>query len=221
MSVDASSKDGNAVLFGGFSEDKKRRASYHDDLHVLHLPTSSWLPTTVASSSGGGKRGSNKTQKPSARAGGLVWVAGGATYVFGGTRLKKKGGDVLETLEDLWRAQPETSTSSGLLVRWEHLEVQGQGPGRRSGLSQCAVSSGSPGRRVVFGGVLDIEVQKPSSSASSHGKSTKEVALFHNDVFLLDCECEKPSWSRLWPQPGNNIAPSVNPSMLPEELLRK
>merc|ERR1711874_689424 len=99
MSVDPSAQDGHAVLFGGFSEDKKRRATYLDDLHLLHLPTSTWRSTAIASRNHAGGR----AQKPSARAGGLVWVAGGATYVFGGSRLKKKGGDAIEILEDLWR----------------------------------------------------------------------------------------------------------------------
>lgn len=53
-------------------------------------------------------------------------------------------------------------------------------------------------------------------------KATKEVALFHNDVFLLDCETHSsPIWSRLWPSP--NSGPTAAPSSLslPAELLEK
>lgn len=131
MAVDPSAKDGHAVLFGGFTEDKKRRATYLDDLHVLHLPTSTWRPATA-------KRSGARGPKPLTRAGGLLWVSQGSTYVYGGNRPKKKGGNGLQILEDLWRATPESMSASEMSVRWEPLQVQGLGPGPRSGLSQCA-----------------------------------------------------------------------------------
>jgi len=147
----------------------------------------------------------------------LLWVAGGATFIFGGNRAKK-GGEHLEIFQDLWRAQPEASSSSSsdITARWELLQPQGRGPGRRSGLSQCAVALDSPGRRLVFGGVLDMSVpgQKKGRNAST------EVSLYHNDVFLLDCEVgPAPVWSQLWPVPGSSPAPVLDAASLPEELL--
>lgn len=205
----AVSSGGHAVVYGGFSEDKRRRATYLDDFYMLDLSSHRWQRVASAAD--------RRAPRPGARAGGLLWIAGGATYIYGGTRTKK-GSDRLEIFEDLWRAEPQvaSSASADVSARWELLQPQGRGPGRRSGLSQCFVASDAPGRRLVFGGVLDVSVpgKKKSGSAST------EVALYHNDVFLLDCEAnDAPIWTQLWPVPGSGPAPVLDPAALPEELL--
>ncbi|CAE7945859.1 KLHDC4, partial [Symbiodinium sp. KB8] len=112
-----------AVLFGGFSEDRKRRATYLDDFYALHLPSHTWrlLPSD--------RRG----PKPGARAGGALFAAAAAAtcgvncessmkrltvgmkdvetmhlgagelktqvFVYGGTRPTRKGGESLQVME--------------------------------------------------------------------------------------------------------------------------
>lgn len=234
----AVTSSGHAVMFGGFSEDKRRRATYLSDLHALPLPSSSSVDTCLtwheAEVQGSQREGGGG---PGMRSGCLLWAGGDdSVFVFGGARPKKTkkgrctGEEGLVILEDLWRAQlaaPLSTTSSSSSgrpgVRWEKLEAQGQGPGARSGLCQCAVSSKSPGRRIVFGGVTDLKVQKDIAAGKRGAAGSTEVALFHQDVFLLDCDGPggSPIWTRLWPPPGAGLPSSfcsLKPSALPKEL---
>eukprot|EP00747_Dinoflagellata_sp_TGD_P031937 gnl/TRDRNA2_/TRDRNA2_135635_c0_seq1.p1 gnl/TRDRNA2_/TRDRNA2_135635_c0~~gnl/TRDRNA2_/TRDRNA2_135635_c0_seq1.p1 ORF type:complete len:802 (-),score=181.83 gnl/TRDRNA2_/TRDRNA2_135635_c0_seq1:111-2516(-) len=208
----ASAPGGHAVLFGGFSEDKRRRATYLDDLHALQLSNHSWHVVPIVD---------DKRVRPHARAGHLLWVAGGTAYVLGGTRPKKKGGDDLEILEDLWRCRMDS-----VRARWEKLSPQGEGPGKRSGMCQCASGASSPGCRLVFGGVVDLHVPAGSTVASKGQPQSKarDVSLFHGDLFLLNCDAgdgTSPVWSRLWPKPGTGPVPEMDASKLPQNLLSK
>eukprot|EP00929_Paragymnodinium_shiwhaense_P113873 TRINITY_DN82167_c0_g1_i1.p1 TRINITY_DN82167_c0_g1~~TRINITY_DN82167_c0_g1_i1.p1 ORF type:complete len:812 (-),score=209.74 TRINITY_DN82167_c0_g1_i1:160-2595(-) len=203
----AATSSGLAVLFGGFTEDKKRRVSYHDDLHVLQLAKPAWHQISNRAS-----------PRPGVRAGHCLWVDGESAYIFGGNRLKKKGSDQVDVMEDLWRL--DVDLSAGGAARWTPLTAQGQGPGRRSGLCHCAVSSSMTDRRLFFGGVLDMKL--PPSAGQSRKK--REVALFHNDVYLLDCNAgSSPVWTRLWPAPGDGPSPalSLDASSLPADILAK
>ncbi|CAE7250391.1 KLHDC4 [Symbiodinium sp. CCMP2592] len=193
-----------AVLFGGFSEDKKRRATYLDDFYALHLPSHTWrlLPSD------------RRAPKPGARAGGALFAAAAAVFVYGGTRPTRKGGDSLQVMEDLWRA---SLGSSGSAV-WEQVTTSGEGPGRRSGLCHCPVSAEQPLRRLFFGGVADHHVA--TSNTGGSGKSTAEVAVFHQDVFLLDCTREVAQWSRLWPG-ASALSAVPKAEDLSEELRRR
>mmetsp|Transcript_24346 Transcript_24346/g.75761 ORF Transcript_24346/g.75761 Transcript_24346/m.75761 type:complete len:803 (+) Transcript_24346:76-2484(+) len=200
-----------AVLFGGFTEDRRRRAMYLADLHTLQLESCVWQQASTP-----GRRAAC----PSKRAGHLLWSVGGAVYVYGGTR-PRKGGEDLEVLEDLWQARLDTSAStSAPCAVWEPLATQGQGPGARSGLCQCAVSPQNPSRRLVFGGVVDFRVPASCRPAS---KGAKEVSLFMNELFLLDCEAGRAAvWSRLWPAAGEGCpmpVPRLEPAALPPALL--
>eukprot|EP00448_Togula_jolla_P022950 CAMPEP_0170584514 /NCGR_PEP_ID=MMETSP0224-20130122/8724_1 /TAXON_ID=285029 /ORGANISM="Togula jolla, Strain CCCM 725" /LENGTH=674 /DNA_ID=CAMNT_0010907943 /DNA_START=80 /DNA_END=2101 /DNA_ORIENTATION=- len=185
---------GQAVLYGGFCEDRRRRATYMGDLHALDLESATWCPLEV--------HGDRRSSRPGPRAGCLLWMSSGCTYIFGGVRPKRKGSEQLETMEDLWRARMDRAQKEG--VQWELLLAEGVGPGRRSGLCHCALSSTHPGRRLVFGGVLDVQL--PASAAGTSARKGSpggtEVALFHSDLFLLDCETGRaPVWTRLWPSP--------------------
>jgi len=212
----AATPGGYAVLFGGFNEDKRRRATYLDDLHVLHLANRSWHVVPVVD---------DRRIRPHARAGHLFWVAAGVAHVFGGTRPKKKGGDDLEILDDLWRCQVDSGGGSGR-ARWEKLSPQGEGPGRRSGMCHCATGPSSPGCRLVFGGVVDLHVLA-GSTVGAKGQAqpkARDVSLFHGDLFLLNCDVgngASPMWTRLWPRPGTAPVPEMDPSKLPQNLLAK
>lgn len=228
----AATSAGNAIVFGGFSEDKRRRAAYLSDVHILPLqsmPGADWSEAELPP----GKR-SSSSNGPGSRSGCLLWTdASDATYVFGGARPRKtkkgrcteEGG--LDILEDLWRARFEqqnagtsSSSSAKVFVQWESLATQGEGPGTRSGLCQCAVSKNSPERRIVFGGVRDVGISTGSAADKS---KMKEVALFHQDVFLLDCDAVGgPLWTRLWPQPGDCIPKNaLGPASLPSDVRDK
>ncbi|CAE8728963.1 unnamed protein product, partial [Polarella glacialis] len=209
----ASAPGGHAVLFGGFTEDKKRRATYLDDLYTLHLPSGTWSVTSDAER----RRGS----RPVARSGHLLFVAGSSAFVYGGSRPSRKGADTLQVMEDLWRA---TLGGDGATV-WEQIPVQGQGPGRRSGLCQCALALDDPARRLVFGGVADHKMSNPGAAGAA---KIREVSVFHQDVYLLDCSSAgggSPAlWSRLWPPPGSSSPQaSLVPTdeNLPAELFAK
>eukprot|EP00913_Durusdinium_trenchii_P002430 g2245.t1 len=80
-----------AVLFGGFSEDKKRRATYWDDFYALHLPSHTWRLLPVSS---------DRRARPISRAGGLLFAAASQVFLYGGSRPTRKGGDSLQILED-------------------------------------------------------------------------------------------------------------------------
>eukprot|EP00931_Biecheleriopsis_adriatica_P047224 TRINITY_DN27193_c0_g1_i1.p1 TRINITY_DN27193_c0_g1~~TRINITY_DN27193_c0_g1_i1.p1 ORF type:complete len:824 (+),score=211.59 TRINITY_DN27193_c0_g1_i1:199-2472(+) len=211
---------GHAVMFGGFTEDKKRRATYLDDLQTLHLPSHTWRSVP--------KPGDRRAARPGARSGGLLFAMGSAIMVYGGSRPVKKGADALQVMDDLWKAQ---LSSDGAVV-WEQLKVDGSGPGKRSGLCHCALARDDPGRRLVFGGVADHRVMGVGSGGASGSKAraAAEVSVFHQDVFLLDCSAALASegrahWTRLWPPPGGGMpaAPLAAPRAedLPAELLKK
>ncbi|CAK9042647.1 unnamed protein product, partial [Durusdinium trenchii] len=193
-----------AVLFGGFSEDKKRRATYWDDFYALHLPSHTWRLLPVSS---------DRRARPISRAGGLLFAAASQVFLYGGSRPTRKGGDSLQILEDLWCAR--LGSDGGAL--WEQLAVQGEGPGKRSGLCQCALQSQEPLRRLVFGGVADHRV---ASNWSDGTKRAADVAVFHQDLFLLDCT-GTPRWTCIWPRPGSQLPASPQASVLPEELLAR
>lgn len=190
------------VLFGGFTEDKKRRPTYLDDFYALHLPSHTWrlLPTS-----------SDRRARPVSRSGGLLFAAATSVFIYGGSRPTRKGGDSLQVLEDLWRAR--LGSDGGAL--WEQLTAEGEGPGRRSGLCHCPLLPDEPLRRLVFGGVADHRV---ASSSSDGTKRAAEVAVFHQDIFLLDCT-GTPRWTRLWPRPGTQPVAAPQAAVLPEDLL--
>ncbi|CAK0870990.1 unnamed protein product, partial [Prorocentrum cordatum] len=93
---------GHASLFGGFTEDKRKKATYLDDLHVLHLPTCSWAAVAP----------DRTAARPCRRAACLLWTTPAGAYVFGGVRPKSKGGDGLTIMEDLWHATVAPSAPS-------------------------------------------------------------------------------------------------------------
>ena len=192
------------VLFGGFTEDKKRRATYLDDFYALHLPSHTWrlLPTS-----------SDRRARPVSRSGGLLFAAAASVFIYGGSRPTRKGGDSLQILDDLWRARLGSDGNA----LWEQLTAEGEGPGRRSGLCHCPLSSTEPLRRLVFGGVADHRV---ASSSSDGTKRAAEVAVFHQDIFLLDCT-GTPRWTRLWPRPGMQLTAAPEAAVLPEDLLTR
>ncbi|CAK9013194.1 Heparan-alpha-glucosaminide N-acetyltransferase (Transmembrane protein 76) [Durusdinium trenchii] len=194
-----------AVLFGGFSEDKKRRATYWDDFYALHLPSHTWRLLPVSS---------DRRARPISRAGGLLFAAASQVFLYGGSRPTRKGGDSLQILEDLWCAR--LGSDGGAL--WEQLAVQGEGPGKRSGLCQCALQSQEPLRRLVFGGVADHRV---ASNWSDGTKRAADVAVFHQDLFLLDRTWSADVRLNLW-TPSRRRRPSTcQASVLPEELLAR
>eukprot|EP00928_Gymnodinium_smaydae_P038152 TRINITY_DN26364_c1_g1_i2.p1 TRINITY_DN26364_c1_g1~~TRINITY_DN26364_c1_g1_i2.p1 ORF type:complete len:798 (+),score=123.49 TRINITY_DN26364_c1_g1_i2:44-2437(+) len=218
----AMSSTGHALVFGGFSEDRRRRATYHDDIHVLQLPKEGSLDGHAWHAAA---PSADRRTRPSGRAGGLVWTDQTTAYAFGGVRPKGKGSEHLEVLDDLWRLKIDSS----LCLRWERLEPRGEGPGRRSGICQCAASRSTPSRRIFFGGVTDVKASQTGKAASQQSKKSagSEVSLFHNDVFLLDCgdassASGEQTWTRLWPAPGTSPQPAlVLPEQLSADLLRK
>jgi len=207
----ASAATGHAVVYGGFSEDKRRRVTYLDDMHLLNLSSCSW--TSVGSAD-------RRRVRPGQRAACLLWSLQNAIFLYGGTRPKRKGGDKLEVFDDLWRGDlavnPDTAA---VTVSWEAVQPKGQGPGARTGLCQCGVSAATPHRRLVFGGVLDLQRMGAVGSSGRPAKET-ELSLFHNDVFLLDCgeDGSDPQWSRLWPTPGSGMAAPLDLALLPKDV---
>jgi len=73
----------------------------------------------------------------------------------------------------------------------------------------------------VFGGVIDVPLAAAGAGDEHNRGRAAEVSVFHQDVFLLDCEMDgSPTWSRLWPPPTCNwkFAASLSATVLPSEL---
>jgi len=126
----AASTSGHAIIYGGFSEDKRRRITYLDDMHLLDLSSFRWTSACTAS---------RNSHRPGKRAACLLWAVEKSILLYGGTRPKAKGSEKLEVFGDLWRGAIETSSSgSQVNVAWELLTPTGEGPGKRTGPSQTA-----------------------------------------------------------------------------------
>merc|ERR1719326_744365 len=92
------SPEGQVIIFGGFAENKKGDLEYLCDIHILDLYDCSWLCGT------GNATRSNK-DRPSTRAGGLMWALEPGTKacaIYGGSRPRKGRGNGVDALEDLW-----------------------------------------------------------------------------------------------------------------------
>jgi len=188
---------GQLLVFGGFSEKKNNEAEYLSDVHSLDLSGNAlWR------SSGRGAKGRGGGDRPSRRSACLMWAAAGcdAAYVLGGVcPRKKKGGanEQLAVLEDLWRLEVAE-------LQWQRIETSGEGPGPRTSMCHCALPPGpaseSTERRLIFGGALLL-------SSGSKATKTRELSVFHNDVFILDLSEGPGQWSRLWSPFGSTAAP--------------